>query len=143
MRRWRERQREWVGSHPPRGLLDSIIPGIGRTRPSEWLYWWPAESHVGAQGAAVEGVFGSGRDEAGTDSEGEDGGGEDGGAEARAARGAAQRAAPAEVSVAQPRAASEAETSSLLREPRLKSALVVPGRSRRKSARGKTVRLVV
>jgi len=52
LRVWQERHRDWERSHPDRGCAARAVPGLGHDRPTGWLFWWPAENHLGA-GAGV------------------------------------------------------------------------------------------
>ncbi|KAA0148932.1 hypothetical protein FNF27_04903 [Cafeteria roenbergensis] len=49
---WQARQREWQRSKQ-QSWLARLIPGLGSERPTDWLFWWPAESHLGAGGAGA------------------------------------------------------------------------------------------
>jgi hypothetical protein len=48
--RWAERQRDWQASHPRGLLVGWCFRGVGKARPSDWLFWWSASAHIGGTG---------------------------------------------------------------------------------------------
>lgn len=152
---WQARQREWLRAKH-RGWWWRLFPGLGSERPTDWLFWWPASSHLGAGGGgAAQAVHASTRQSGSSDVEAASpeatltgGDGVFGAPEAAALAPGPQPGSTITLGSTEPgRAASQdPRTGGAKRPPTgdrmpLKGALMVPGRSRGGPA--KTVRIAL